>query len=73
MFKANLILILNETLKKAEEKLDTKFICVKYALLGAKSALLIEKANTSLLVSQLSNLCICIVKTINSTEIRVEI
>ena len=48
--EADLMLALNEALKKAGERLDTRFIRVKYAPSGAISALLTEQANAGVLL-----------------------
>lgn len=63
MSEADLMLALNEALQKAGEGLDTRFSRVRYALSGAISTLLTEKANAGLLIPRLSNLLIRTAKT----------
>ena len=67
------MLALNEALEKAEKRLDSCFILVKYVPLGVILALLMEQINTGLLISRLSNLLIRTVKTVDLVVVGVEI
>lgn len=67
------MLALNKALEKAEKRLDSCFIRVKYAPLGVILALLMEQTNTGLLIPRLSNLLIQTVKTIDPAVVGVEI
>lgn len=67
------MLALNEKLLKAGKGLNKWFCRAKNSLLGVVFTLFIKKPNTRLLVLQLSNMLICIVKTIDLIIVGVEI
>lgn len=52
------MLALNEALQKIEIDLKVRFCCIRYEPSGLISALLTEKANMAILLSQQSNLLI---------------
>ena len=67
------MLALNEVLQQAGERTGLCFIHVWYSLSGAISALLSEKADSSQLIPQRSNLLIRAIKTRDPTVVEVEI
>lgn len=73
MSEANLMLALNEALQKKGEELGTWFYWVRYALIGAISALLTKKANPNLMILWLSNWLIWVAKTIDLTVMGLKI
>ena len=73
MSEADLMLALNKALARAEERVDIRFLRVKYSLSGAVFALLTEKANAGLSIPQLSNVLIRAAKTVNIAIIEIDI
>lgn len=73
ILEADLILVLNKVLAKAEEEIEIQFLQVKYLLLGVVSILLTKKANARSLIPRLSNVLIKAVKTINIRRVGVEV
>ena len=73
MSEADLMLVLNEALARAGERVDIQFSRVRYSSSGAVSALLTEKANARLLILQLSNILIRAAKTVDAAIVGVEI
>lgn len=72
MSEVDLMLVLNEVLQKAGERVDTRFSRVRYTLSGAVSALLTEKANARL-IPRLSNALIRAAKTVDTAIVGVKI
>lgn len=73
ILEADLILVLNKALAKAEEEIKIQFLQVKYLLLGVVSILLTKKANARSLIPRLSNVLIKAIKTINTIRVGVEV
>ena len=68
-----MILALNEALQKTGEELDVQLCRVKYASSRAKSAVLKEKTDAKLLISQKLNMLIWTVKSVDFEVMRVEV
>ena len=71
--EADLMLALNESLQKAGVDPKVRFSRVRYAPSGSISALLLEKADASMLLPQRSNLLIRAAKTVDDAVVGVEI
>lgn len=67
------MLALNESLQKARVDLKVRFSQVQYALSGSILALLFEKTNAIMFLSQRLDLLIWAAKTIEDTMVGVEI
>ena len=67
------MLALNEALQKIEIDLKVRFCCIRYEPSGLISALLTEKANMAILLSQQSNLLIWAAKLVDNKVVGVEI
>lgn len=67
------MLALNEALERAGVESKVRFIRVRYAPSGSISALLSEKADATMLLSQRSNLLIRAAKTIDDAVVGVEV
>lgn len=73
MLKADLMLVLNETLQKTGKKVNICFFQVRYVLSGVVFVLLIKKTNAGLLIPRLSNAFIQARKIIDTVIIRVKV
>lgn len=71
--EADLMLALNESLQKAGVDPKVRFSRVRYAPSGSISALLLEKADATMLLPQRSNLLIRAAKTVDDAVVGVEI
>lgn len=73
MSKIDLILVLNKILAKIGEKIDIRFLQVKYLPSKLIFAFFIKKTNAGLLISQLPNILIQAIKAVDVIVVGIKI
>lgn len=73
MSEADLMLAENKVLQKARMSLETLFCQVRYLSSSAVSALFTQNINARVVIPSLLNVFIWVIKTVDSTIVRVEI